>query len=152
MISCNMTRGPSVWLFCIVEYFPGVCVPAMRGPPLYWCLTGIEPATYRLSNCEPPTSFFRAARAVCGAGSAGSEDRGIWELQGGPGRALNQIRHVHGHLINLCGVELLDITQDTDIVTLDKVDGNTWAGDERGMCFCVESHTHVMVSGACMLP
>ena len=28
------------------------CTQAMRGPPLLRCLTGIEPATYSLSNCS----------------------------------------------------------------------------------------------------
>ncbi len=33
---------------------------------------------------------------------------------------------VHGHLIDLCGVVLLNITQDTDVVILHKVDGHTF--------------------------
>lgn len=32
---------------------------------------------------------------------------------------------VHGHFINLCGVVLLDISQDTDVIILHKVNGHT---------------------------
>jgi hypothetical protein len=32
---------------------------------------------------------------------------------------------VHGHLIDLCGVVLLNIAEDTNVVVLDKVDGHT---------------------------
>ena len=37
-------------------------------------------------------------------------------------RVSDEIGEVHGHLVNLCGVVLLDVTQDADIVCLDEVD------------------------------
>lgn len=40
---------------------------------------------------------------------------------------LNKIRHIHGHLVNLRGIVLLNVSQDSDVVGLDKVDGNTLA-------------------------
>ena len=36
-----------------------------------------------------------------------------------------QVSHVHGHLINLGGIVLLNIAQDLDVVILHKVDGHT---------------------------
>jgi hypothetical protein len=39
----------------------------------------------------------------------------------------DQIGYIHWHLIDLCRVELLNITQDAHIFILDKVDGNTFA-------------------------
>ena len=38
-----------------------------------------------------------------------------------PPRNSNQIRHIHGHLVNLRGVVLFNVAQDPDIVILDKV-------------------------------
>lgn len=39
--------------------------------------------------------------------------------------ALNQVGHVHGHLLNLGAVELLNLTHHTDVLSGDEVDGNT---------------------------
>ena len=39
---------------------------------------------------------------------------------------------VHGHLVNLCRVVLLDISQDPDVVVLDEVDGHTLATEPTG--------------------
>lgn len=41
----------------------------------------------------------------------------------------NQLRDVHGHLIDLRAVELLDISQDLDIVTLHEVDRHSLASE-----------------------
>ncbi len=40
---------------------------------------------------------------------------------------LDKICDIHGHLINLGGIELLDVAQDPDVIVLYKVDGNTFA-------------------------
>jgi hypothetical protein len=38
---------------------------------------------------------------------------------------LDEISHVHGHLLDLCAVELLNLAHHADIVSGDEVDGNT---------------------------
>jgi hypothetical protein len=40
---------------------------------------------------------------------------------------LDQLGNIHWHLINLCAVELLNVTQDFDVIALDEVDGHTLA-------------------------
>jgi hypothetical protein len=40
---------------------------------------------------------------------------------------LDQIGHIHWHLVNLCTVVLLNVAQNLDIVLRDKVDSNTLA-------------------------
>lgn len=41
------------------------------------------------------------------------------------GRGLDQVGHIHRHLINLCVVKLLYILKHTFIFTGDKIDGHT---------------------------
>ena len=36
---------------------------------------------------------------------------------------------VHGHLVDLCGVELFNVSQDSDVVVLNEVDGHTFAAE-----------------------
>lgn len=42
-------------------------------------------------------------------------------------RALNKFADVHGHLVDLRGVVLLDVAQNADVVRLDEVDRHTLA-------------------------
>lgn len=39
----------------------------------------------------------------------------------------DELCNIHGHLVDLCAVELLDVPQDLDVIRLDKVDGHTLA-------------------------
>lgn len=43
-----------------------------------------------------------------------------------------QIRHIHGHLINLCSIELFDIAQDSNVVCFDEVDGHSFTTETTG--------------------
>merc|ERR1712046_149218 len=38
---------------------------------------------------------------------------------------LDEIRHVHGHLLDLCAVELLDLAQSAHVVSREEVDRHT---------------------------
>merc|ERR1719233_1515004 len=38
---------------------------------------------------------------------------------------LDQVSHIHGHFIDLCGVVLLNVSQNSDVIILHEVDGNT---------------------------
>ena len=52
----------------------------------------------------------------------------ILKLVGWPQARLathNTALTIHGHLVNLCTVVLLNITQDPNVVTLDEIDGHT---------------------------
>lgn len=50
----------------------------------------------------------------------------IKDIKGGRGGGrLDEVSNVHGHLLNLGRVELLDLTEHADIVSSDEVDGNT---------------------------
>ena len=40
-------------------------------------------------------------------------------------RLLDKISHVHGHLLDLCAVELLNLAHHADIISGDEVDGHT---------------------------
>lgn len=40
---------------------------------------------------------------------------------------LDKISHVHGHFVDLRGIVLFNVSQDSDVVGLDEVDGNTLA-------------------------
>jgi hypothetical protein len=44
------------------------------------------------------------------------------------GRAdlLNEISNIHGHLINLCTVILLDISENSNVITLHKINSHTF--------------------------
>ena len=42
---------------------------------------------------------------------------------------LDQVCHIHGHLVNLCAVVLLNVTQDANVVTAYKIDGHTLRGE-----------------------
>ena len=39
---------------------------------------------------------------------------------------------VHGHLVNLCAVVLLNITQNTDVIVFDKIDGDSFSSITTG--------------------
>mmetsp|Transcript_8644 Transcript_8644/g.17906 ORF Transcript_8644/g.17906 Transcript_8644/m.17906 type:complete len:289 (-) Transcript_8644:672-1538(-) len=55
-----------------------------------------------------------------------------------PSSTLNQVRHIHRHLINLCAVILLDIAENADIVVFHKVDGHTLASVPTGTTDAVD--------------
>merc|ERR1711973_759757 len=42
---------------------------------------------------------------------------------------LNQVGNVHRHFIDLSGVVLLNVSEDSDVVVLDKVDGDTLSAE-----------------------
>ena len=58
----------------------------------------------------------------------GRRERGGWEQR----ERQDKIRTIHRHLINLCGVVLLDVPQDSDVIRLDKVDGYTLPAEPSG--------------------
>ena len=43
--------------------------------------------------------------------------------------ALDEVGHVHGHLVDLRRVVLLDVAEDPDVVRLDEVDGDALAAE-----------------------
>mmetsp|Transcript_95161 Transcript_95161/g.198964 ORF Transcript_95161/g.198964 Transcript_95161/m.198964 type:complete len:436 (-) Transcript_95161:34-1341(-) len=49
-----------------------------------------------------------------------------------PATRSDQIGNVHWHLINLRGVELFNVAQDSDVVALHEVDGHTLAAESAG--------------------
>mmetsp|Transcript_73098 Transcript_73098/g.158084 ORF Transcript_73098/g.158084 Transcript_73098/m.158084 type:complete len:321 (+) Transcript_73098:2-964(+) len=50
----------------------------------------------------------------------------------------DEVRDVHRHLVDLRGVELLDVAQDPDVVVLDKVDGDALASEAPGAADAVD--------------
>lgn len=42
---------------------------------------------------------------------------------------LNQISHIHGHLINLCGIVLFNVPQNPDVIWLDEVYSHTFSAE-----------------------
>lgn len=51
---------------------------------------------------------------------------------------LDELSHVHGHLVDLRRVELLDVAKDTDVVVLYKVDGHALASETTAAADPVE--------------
>ena len=45
---------------------------------------------------------------------------------------LRELLTIHWHLVNLCGVILLNISQDPDVIVLHEVDGHTLATETTG--------------------
>lgn len=50
----------------------------------------------------------------------------------GSGHMRRSARTIHGHLVDLGGVVLLDVPQDPDVIVLHKVDGHTLAAVTTG--------------------
>lgn len=62
----------------------------------------------------------KSMKCVCG------EAEGSTALLCSPRERAPAARTVHGHLVDLGGVVLLDVPQDADVVVLHKVDGHTF--------------------------
>eukprot|EP00614_Pseudopedinella_elastica_P042084 CAMPEP_0181268642 /NCGR_PEP_ID=MMETSP1097-20121128/5656_1 /TAXON_ID=35684 /ORGANISM="Pseudopedinella elastica, Strain CCMP716" /LENGTH=89 /DNA_ID=CAMNT_0023368377 /DNA_START=24 /DNA_END=289 /DNA_ORIENTATION=+ len=57
---------------------------------------------------------------------------------GSGGCSSNKFRDVHGHLVDLGRVELLNIAQDPDVVVFYKVDGHALAAEAPGAADAVD--------------
>ena len=74
-----------------------------------------------------------------GQARAGLPPRGKHGRAGNTGGCSEQVSHVHGHLLDLSVVELLNLTHGTDVVRSHKVDGNTLATEATSS---TDSATH----------
>ena len=61
--------------------------------------------------------------------------------------SLDQISHIHGHLIDLCTVVLFNISKNTNVIRLDKVDGNTLSAKTTRSTDSVDGNEKVLGHG-----